>query len=237
MKTWSTRLLAILLASILLLCAIGCDKDNGGNTPDTPTDGNVSNEGEDNGGADGAGEEEKLDYSNVVLSEYIKSIEYKELEILLESESDSKQDAVWEAILDSVDIEFYPVEPVRYYFNQTKRLYMEAVGNNEDDYYRLLKSRGISENDMLDDARAFVKEDLVFLYITEAEQISVSDTEKQELFDKYVDKYVSDYGYKRIYVIANMSELIYESMLYDKTTEYLILNNNFIVVDDNTPNY
>ncbi len=227
MRSKILRLLAAMLVAIMLLAAVGCD-----NTADTDaaanTDGTTNNAQNDQNG-DQEEQDAKLDYSGIVLSDYIKSIEYKELEVLLESENSSKQDAVWDAVLATVDIEFYPVEPVQYYFNQTKRLYMEAVGNNEDDYYRLLKSRGISENDMLDDARAFVKEDLVFLYITQTEQISVSEEEKQELFDRYVDKYVSDYGYKRIYVIANMTELIYESMLYDKTTEYLILNNTFKV--------
>ncbi|MBE6577411.1 MAG: hypothetical protein E7653_04675 [Ruminococcaceae bacterium] len=223
------KILALMLVAIMLLVAVGCDGkadgENAGNNADSTTADNADN----NQGDGQAKTEAKLDYSNVVLSDYIKSINYKGLTVLLENESSSKQDAVWEAVLASVDMEFYPVEPVQYYFNQTKRLYMEAVGNNEDDYYSLLISRGISENDMLADAQAFVKEDLVFLYITQTEQISVSEQEKQELFDKYVDKYVSDYGYKRIYVIANMSELIYESMLYDKTTEYLILNNTFEV--------
>ena len=228
MRSIILRIFALALVATMLFVAVGCsgissDKDNA-------TDGNGADQntnGADNSNA--AEQQETLDYSGVVLSDYIKSIQYKELEVWIENENASKQDAIWDAILATVEIEFYPVEPVRYYFNQTKRLYMEAVKYNEDDYYRLLKSRGISENDMLDDARAYVKEDLVFLYITQTEQISVSDAEKQELFDKYVDKYVSDYGYKRLYVIANMTDLIYESMLYDKTTEFLILNNTFKV--------
>ncbi len=209
MRTNILKLAALTLAVLMLLLAVGCNGNGSEQSADTNDEKLV------------------LDYTNIKASDYIKSIEYKGLQITLESEGASKQDAVWEEILSKAEMSSYPEEPVEYYFEQSKRFYMQAVDNNEDDYKKLLENRGISEDDMLDEAKMLVKKDLVFAYIVEAEKISLSDAEKQEHFDKYVDKYVETYSYKREYVVENMSELIYESMLYDKTTEYLIINNTF----------
>ena len=74
-----------------------------------------------------------------------------------------------------------------------------------------------------------VRKDIVYRYIVECEGISVTDEERTALFDRYVDKYVSDYGYHREYVLTNMTEMIHDSMLYDKTMEFLIANNEFAV--------
>ena len=57
---------------------------------------------------------------------------------------------------------------------------------------------------------------------------AVPETEKEAHFDRYVDKFVSDWGYDRDRVTRELSELVYESMLYDKTTEYLIVNNEIV---------
>ena len=63
--------------------------------------------------------------------------------------------------------------------------------------------------------------------ITDEEFAALTDEEKEVHFDRYVDKYVSDWGYDRDYVAKNLADLVYDSMLYDKTTEYLIVNNDF----------
>ena len=214
MRSGFKRFAALAAALVMLFLIVGC----------------VGNNAEMN---DADGEERaELDYSNIKASDYISTIEYKNTEVLLASEDASRQDAVWDAVIASAQISTYPEEPVRYYFEQTKRYYMITVDNNEEDYQKLLESRGISETDMQNEARALVKKDLVFMYIVEAEQISVSEAEKEELFGRYVDKYVSEYGYRREYVTENMRELIYESMLYDKTTEYLLINNTFTVTNN-----
>ena len=46
--------------------------------------------------------------------------------------------------------------------------------------------------------------------------------------DKYVEKYVTNYGYSEDYVRKNLIEEIYKSMIYDKMIEYLVLKNTFI---------
>ena len=81
---------------------------------------------------------------------------------------------------------------------------------------------------ILEEAKALTKSDLVYSAIVKLENISISESEKERLFDKYVEKYVSVYGYNAEYVKKNMADEIYDSMLYDKTTEFLIKNNNLI---------
>ena len=77
------------------------------------------------------------------------------------------------------------------------------------------------------EAKEMAIDDVIYELVRRAENITLSEEEKESLFDKYVDKYVEDYGYTKSYVKKNMSELIYDSMLYDKTTEFLIKNNDF----------
>ena len=70
-------------------------------------------------------------------------------------------------------------------------------------------------------------DDVIFELIRRKENISLTDDDKQAHFDKYVAKYVSDYGYTEEYVRENLAEKVYDSMLYDKVCEFLIANNKF----------
>ncbi|MBQ7383301.1 MAG: hypothetical protein IJV72_00730, partial [Clostridia bacterium] len=83
------------------------------------------------------------------------------------------------------------------------------------------------EEDMIAEARELTRDDLVFAAVVKAENISLSDADKQNNFDKYVEKFVNSYGYGEEYVRENMSEQIYETMLFDKMLEKLITLNKF----------
>ena len=209
----------IKIFALLLVCALclsvfaGCKKD------DVTVDGGTDN-GSDNTAP-------KLDYSQINIDEYVKSVSYKGLTLTVNGEGASKETAIWEALLGAAVIEKYPESAVEYYFAQTKDYYMFIANNDPEAYKLLLKSRNMTEEDLVAEARELVKKDLVYLYIVEKEGIAITEDEKQSLFDRYVAAYVSEYGYSAEYVKANMSELIYDSMLYDKTLEFLILNNTF----------
>ena len=210
-----------IFALIFLVCAIclsvltGCKKDD-------VTEDNEGNNDSDNTQA-------VLDYSKINIDDYVKSVSYKGLTLMLKSEDASREAAIWDELLRTAVIESYPEEAVNYYFAQTKDYYMFIANNDREAYELLLSSRNMTEEDMVAEARELVKKDLVYLYVTQKEGITVSDEEKAQLFDKYVAAYVSEYGYSAEYVKANMTELIYDSMLYDKTLEFLILNNTFAV--------
>lgn len=206
---WYKRLAAF-LAIIICFSAflVACDKGTGNSEDETA--------------------ETDIDYSDVDISEYIGEVTYKGLTVRLESANASKEEALWTAILENAEIISYPENKVNYYFEQEKASYMYLVNGDEDGYKTLLKVRGITEEDMMTDAREMVAKDLIYRLVVETEEIVLTDGEKEALFDKYVDKYVEDYGYGKNYVTANMPKIIYESMLYDKTMEYLILQNTFV---------
>ena len=214
----------IKIFALLFVCAFclsvfaGCKKD------DVTVD-----DGTDNGSDNTA---LKLDYSQINIDEYVKSVSYKGLTLTVNGEGASKETAIWEALLGAAVIEKYPESAVEYYFAQTKDYYMFIANNDPVAYKLLLESRNMTEEDLVAEARELVKKDLVYLYIVEKEGIAITEDEKQSLFDRYVAAYVSEYGYSAEYVKANMSELIYDSMLYDKTLEFLILGNTF-VADNN----
>lgn len=209
----------IKIFALFFVCAFclsvfaGCKKD------DVTVD-----DGTDNGSDNTA---PKLDYSQINIDEYVKSVSYKGLTLTVNGEGASKETAIWEALLGAAVIEKYPESAVEYYFAQTKDYYMFIANNDPEAYKLLLKSRNMTEEDLVAEARELVKKDLVYLYIVEKEGIVITEDEKQSLFDRYVAAYVSEYGYSAEYVKANMSELIYDSMLYDKTLEFLILGNTF----------
>ncbi len=219
-KKYLFNILAAVLAFCCVLGFTACDGDafdTDTETEDTQTDDT---------------EKLTLDYSDVVASEYVKDVTYKGFEIKLEDEDGDKEALLWADILNSAWISEYPEDKIEYYFEQTKEYYMHTVGYDEDDYLLLLKNRGTNEEMMREEAREMVAKDLIYRYIVAAEAIEITGDEKQQLFDRYVEKYVSDYGYNEEYVLANMTEYIYDSMLYDKTMEFLMMNNTFTVAKE-----
>ena len=203
---------ALLLSALACVSLWGCGKENSG----TET-----------------AESEKIavttekSYADMDASAYVTSVSYKGVKYTLDSQELSKEQVLWDSLLRNAQVVSYPEDMVEYFFSQTKAGYMYLVDGDEEAYLMLLESRGTSESRMREEAREMVKKDLVFWYVVQAEGISVTDEEKQTHFDKYVDKFVSDYGYSRDYVRANMADEIYESMLYDKTLEYLFSVNTF----------
>ena len=211
-KIYKAVIAYVLLAATLVLCLVCCGRKDGE---------------EDTDGADMT----ELDYSGVDPFAYLASVTYKGLTVS-HDDAVSREDALWAQILNTAQIKGYPEDKVDYYVRQTNEYYLYLAGDKEEDIESVLKHYGITEADVLDRAREYVKKDIVYEYIVKTEGIAVTEAEKAELFDKYVDKYVSDYGYRREYVTANMSEHIYDSMLYDKTMEYLFACNSIFTSTD-----
>ena len=160
-----------------------------------------------------------------VLEGYVALGEYKALDIKLGASS--KEDAVWDAIRANCDVKNYPSERVEYYFAQAKAQYEYYAEMSGIDYAQMLIELGKTEAELLSEAEQRAIDDVIFELVRRKENISLTESDKQVHFDKYVEKYVSDYGYTEEYVRENLSEKVYGSMLYDKVCEFLIANNNF----------
>ena len=131
--------------------------------------------------------------------------------------------------LDGAEMLDYPEAALEYYIDQAELRYKHYAEEGNVEYSELLESLGVSGADIENEAKKYVKEDLVQLAVLRAEGIALTDDEKIRLFDRYVKKYVDDYGYSEDYVRKNLTEEIYKSMLFDKMLEYLVLKNTFIV--------
>ncbi|MBQ9783612.1 MAG: hypothetical protein IJW44_03735 [Clostridia bacterium] len=154
---------------------------------------------------------------------------YTGLTVELENTDSSKGEAVWEAVLARAEVVTYPEEQVAYYRKQSQAKYRYLAERADVSYEEMLSALGVTEESLLEEARQMVKGDLVYRYIVQDTGIALTDAEKAELFDRYAEKYVSEYGYTKEYVTEHLSEHVYDSMLYDKTMQYLIDRNTFAV--------
>lgn len=171
---------------------------------------------------------EGVTYDETRLDEYVAPFVYRGLTVELSSAESLKSEAVWQAVLDGAEILAYPEEAVEYYAEQCRDTYRYYAEKNDWSYEQALEFFGVTEEEILSEAREMVKGDLVYRYIVRDAEISLSEEEKSEQIDRYVQKFSEDYGYTEDYVRENMTDLIYDSMLYDKTMEYLIVKNTFV---------
>ncbi len=209
MKKTSKILLTFL--SSLLLCSLlftGCDKifpQNGDeqNTEPYPSP----------------------DYSALDISEYVILGEYKGLTVDTTQYSVTDDVVLWNAIIANAEIIKYPDDALFYYTDQTSRRYAQYAEDGDMTYDELLASLDITQKDIEAEAMRLVKNDLVQMAIIKAENIELTDDEKAKHLDKYIAQYVKIYGYSEEYVKENLIDEIYNSMLYDKMLEFLMINN------------
>lgn len=199
------KYLALILALVSLLALASCKEKDGyeeetGENPRMPA------------------------YSALALESYVKPFAYTGLTVTV-GEGEQRYEAVWRTVVDSVEIIEYPAEHVEYYVAQEKAKYRYFAKRDGIEYDALLEGLGVTEESILADARALVREDLVFEYIVRNAEIGLTDEEKAAHTDKYAEKLTEIYGGDKEYIKANMPERINDAMLHDKVMEYLLLNN------------
>lgn len=168
-----------------------------------------------------------LAYENIDISSFVKLGQYTGLNVtLLDGETEAQ--AVWRVIEDSSEILGYPEEQVQYYLSQSRTRCDYYASIHNVSYEEALKALGYSEEAMLEEARSLVASDLLAIAVRKSAGVALTDEEKDRLFDKYAEKYAYDWGYNLSYVKDSLAEEIFDLMLYDKTSEYLIKNNTFV---------
>lgn len=207
------RILLLLLSVLMLMSFPSCKKEEEGESETTyaPSE-----------------DIEPMDISSLEISEYVKLGQYGGLEISYSPSEETRGEAVWKRVAEKSEILKYPEQQVKYYFNQLKAKYEYIAKNRNDTYANILLMLETDEEEMMAEAKSLTADDLVFYALLDAENIELTDTDKENNFDRYVSKFVTDYGYGEEYVRSNMSDEIYETMLYDKTLEKLISLNEFI---------
>ena len=165
------------------------------------------------------------------LSEYLRLDAYTDLSVSLASADEGRGNAVWQAVLSRAEVIVYPEEAMDYYTRQEREAvayFAEQKGLTTEEAMAAL---GLTEEGILENARAMVKSDLVYEYVRQDAGITLTDKEKRDLFDRYVGRIAVQHGYDEDDVRERMADLVYDAMLYDKTVEYLILHNTFTVVE------
>ena len=201
MKNVIRRALVISLALIMLISMFSCKKDD---------------------------ENEPVDFaamSDDELNSFVELGEYKGLTLTLGSAT--KDEAVWAAVKKNATLKAYHEEQVEYYISQQRAQYAYYAEQAGMSYEEMLSEVGATEQSIKETAEQMTLGDLVYHALLRAEGIELSEEEKGKFFERYLEKFVADYGYSREYVEENMVEEIYESMLHDKATEFLITNNQF----------
>ena len=201
MKKFIRRALVTSLALIMLISMFSCKKDD---------------------------ENEPVDFaamSDDELNSFVELGEYKGLTLTLGSAT--KDEAVWAAVKKNATLKAYHEEQVEYYISQQRAQYAYYAEQAGMSYEEMLSEVGATEQSIKETAEQMTLGDLVYHALLRAEGIELSEEEKGKFFERYLEKFVADYGYSREYVEENMVEEIYESMLHDKATEFLITNNQF----------
>ncbi|MBR2354068.1 MAG: hypothetical protein IKA76_06185 [Clostridia bacterium] len=197
------KILASLLLSVgILLLVTSCAEDEPNKNPPTG-----------------------VDYDETRLADYLAPVTYEGLIVRCQSPQETKSEAILRTLLAAATVKAYPEGSVEYYEGQLRAEYRYLAEREELTYEALLEIRGITEDDLHKEAKAMVKSDLVLLYIRKHADISLSEAEKTAFYDRYADRYVERFGYDRAYVDTHLREEIFDSMLFDKTMEYLLLHN------------
>ena len=204
MKNVIKRALVTSLALIILISMFSCKK-NGENESVEPVDFAAMSDDE--------------------LKSYAELGEYKLM--TLKQGSSPKGEVVWAAVKKNATVRSYPEQQVSYYVSQIKAQYAYYAEEAGISYKEMLREVGATDESIRSEAESMATDDVIYELVRRDADITLREEEKSKFFEKYVEKFVADYGYSREYVKENMQDEIYESMLYDKTTEFLITNNQF----------
>jgi hypothetical protein len=204
MKNVIKRALVTLLALIMLISMFSCKKD-GENQSVEPVDFAAMSDDE--------------------LKSYAELGEYKLM--TLKQGISPKGEVVWAAVKKNATVRDYPKQQVSYYVSQIKAQYAYYAEEAGISYKEMLREVGATDESIRSEAESMAADDVIYELVRRDADITLREDEKSKFFEKYVEKFVADYGYSREYVKENMQDEIYESMLYDKTTEFLITNNQF----------
>lgn len=204
MKNVIKRALVTSLALIMLISMFSCKKD-GENESVEPVDFAAMSDDE--------------------LKSYAELGEYKLM--TLKQGSSPKGEVVWAAVKKNATVRDYPEQQVSYYVSQIKAQYAYYAEEAGISYKEMLREVGATDESIRSEAESMAADDVIYELVRRDADITLREDEKSKFFEKYVEKFVADYGYSREYVKENMQDEIYESMLYDKTTEFLITNNYF----------
>ncbi len=167
-------------------------------------------------------------YSEENIESFIKLGQYKDITINAKEETSPIDVALWNKVVANAEVIVYPEDAITYYKGQIEKSYEFLASNGDMSYDELLLSLRVTNEDILNEAKEYIKSDLVKIALVKAEGLHLSDEEKSRLFDKYVEKFTTTYSYTEEHVREKLADEIYDTMQYDKMMEFLMLNNTIV---------
>lgn len=171
---------------------------------------------------------EPMELEKLDVSEYITLCQYKGLTIEYLPALEEPSELIWEKVYFESTIHKYPEQQVEYYIDQIRAQYIYVAQERGDTFQNVIDSLGITDATMLKEAQYKTAADLVRLAIIEAEEIELTEEDKNKHADKYIERCATDYGYTKEYIRENLMDEIYDIMLEEKMMEKLVLLNTFV---------
>ncbi len=136
---------------------------------------------------------------------------------------------LWLQIVDNAEVLSYPEEEVERVYNDRKAVYESYASYYGTDYETFLSTYiGLTTEDLYEECRAYVKEDLVMYQLVKTLGITVSEEEYQDGYEFYaeyygttVDELISYYG----------QTTIDTTILWQSLMDKLILESNVVEVE------
>ena len=172
------------------------------------------------------GKKEPVELSKLSLAELEECVEiakYKRITFVFDGTDE--QDVIKNHLKSESKLKKLPDGAVDYYLEQLEAEYKYYAKEAGMKYDELLKQLALTQKDLEEEAKALAFEDVIFAIIQKKENITVTDSDKEKYFDRYVTRYAEIHKYSEEHVRANLKDEVYQTMLYDKTMEYLIINN------------
>ncbi len=143
--------------------------------------------------------------------------------LLLQKEADARSQVaadIWQQVIDNCTFHTLPEEKVTYIYQQFVVEYnMAGAIYYGVDYESYLQMQGITDEQVREDARNLVKDDLVFYSLVKAENVTLTDEEYQDGLAEYAEYY----GYStEDFVTQYGEETIRNSLLWNKVQEMLL---------------
>jgi len=134
--------------------------------------------------------------------------------------------SLWEAVVDVAEIVEYPGQEVERLYSEMRLWYEDYAEYYGTDYETFIKSYlGYKDEDLMNLAKDYVKEDLVMYQLIKENNISLSDEDYEEGFNMYaelygisVDELIDYYGEERV-----KNTLMWESLMSNILEDSVII--------------
>ncbi len=133
---------------------------------------------------------------------------------------------LWQTIVENAEVVQYPEGEVERVYNERRSMYEQYASLYQIDYETFLTSYvGLTDDELLEESRNYVKEDLVMYTLIKERNISLTEEDYNDGFDFYADYYSTT---KEELIEYYGEETIKITILWEKLMEDLVTVNNVL---------